>query len=265
MHLKRVTQFSQNGESRLSLTQTAHTSTARPPRPQPKGLKARFQPIGVTNGSIGTIGADTSDEDVDMTEAPALPSSQKTPAKKSKSKDAETTTGKKKRKLDAAMDATPTRGADTPGSSKQSKKARLEPQPTPKAKSEAPSTAAGKVTPIVPPVVPNIRRESSSQAPPASTPSSSKPPKAKVLPASQPTPTPKRAEPASSAVKKESKIPLPPTFQRASSSLSSQQQEEVKTNGKVKKEKKSKTGNAGPDIEAPKKTTPVPLPNIPTS
>ncbi|OIW26579.1 hypothetical protein CONLIGDRAFT_683543 [Coniochaeta ligniaria NRRL 30616] len=260
MHLKRVTQFSQDGESTLSLTQTSHTSTARPPRPQPKGLKARFQPIGVTNGSPGKIGADASDEDVDMTEAPALPSSQKTPAKKSKG-----TTTDKKRKLDAVTEATPMRGADTPESSKKSKKARVEPKPTPRAKSEAPSTAAAKVTPIVPPVVPSIRRESSSQAPPASTPSSSNTTKAKAVPASQPTPISKPAEPTSSAVKKESKVPLPSPSKRASSSLPSQPKEVAKTNGKVKKEKKTKViVKAEPGTEAPKKTTPVPVPSIPT-
>lgn len=247
MHLKRVTQFSQNGESTLSLTQTAHNSTARPPRPQPKGLKARFQPIGVANGTSGSIGADASDEDVDMAEAPALPSSQKTPAKKPK----DTATDKKKRKLDAASDATATPGTDT----KKSKKARVEPQPTP-----------GRVTPIAPPVVPSVARASSSQAPRASTPSSSKASKTKGLSASQPTPVSKSAEPTSSAIKKESAVPLPPSFQRASSSSASQSQTktEPKINGKVKKEKKSKVIKTEPGTEAPKKTTPVPLPNVPS-
>ncbi|KAJ9143225.1 hypothetical protein NKR19_g6946 [Coniochaeta hoffmannii] len=258
MHLKRVTQFSQNGESTLSLTQTAHNPTPRAPRPQPKGLKARFQPIGVTNGAPGSIGADVSDEDVDMTEAPALPSSQKTPAKKSK----ETAADQKKRKLDAAADAAATPGAD----SKKAKKVRVEPQPTPTAKSGAPSTATAKVTPIAPPVVPTIPRASSSQGPPTSTPSSSKASKAKAISASQPTPVSKAAEPTSSAVKKESAIPLPPSFRRASSSSASQShaKDEPKTNGKVKKEKKSKIIKTESGTEAPKKTTPVPLPNIPS-
>lgn len=199
-----------------------------------------------------------------MTEAPALPSSQKTPAKKSKAKDSGGPADKK-RKLDSVAGVIPTSGADTPESIKKSKKARVDPKPTPKGKSEAPNTTAGKVTPIVPPVVPGMRRESSSQALPASTPSSSKTSKAKALSASQPTPTSKTAELTSSAIKKESKVPLPPTFPRASSSTSSQPKEEAKTNGKVKKEKKSKASNTEPEAEAPKKTTPVPLPNIPSS
>ena len=222
-------------------------------------MKARFQPIGVTNGAPGSIGADeASDEDVDMTEAPALPSLQKTPAKKAK----ETAADKKKRKLDAAADVAATPRAD----SKKAKKARVEPQPTPTAKSGAPSTATGKVTPIAPPVVPSIPRISSSQGPPASTPSSSKASKAKAISASQPTPVSKPAEPSSSAIKKESAIPLPPSFRRASSSSASQSQakDEPKANGKVKKEKKSKIVKTEPGTEAPKKTTPVPLPNIPS-
>lgn len=198
-----------------------------------------------------------------MTEAPALPSSQKTPAKKSKVKDSGGPADKK-RKLDSVVGVIPTSGADTPESIKKSKKARVDPKPTPKGKSEAPNTTAGKVTPIVPPVVPGMRRESSSQALPASTPSSSKT-KPKALSASQPTPTSKTAELTSSAIKKESKVPLPPTFPRASSSVSSQPKEEAKTNGKVKKEKKSKAIKTEPEAEAPKKTTPVPLPNIPSS
>ncbi|KAB5542686.1 DNA-directed RNA polymerase I subunit RPA34.5-domain-containing protein [Coniochaeta sp. 2T2.1] len=237
MHLKRVTQFSQDGESILSLTQTA-AAPSRSYRPQPKGLKARFQPIGIPSSATAKIGSDASDEDVDMAEAPALPSSQKTPAKKSKSKDADTTDKKKKRKLDVATDEP---AADTPEPSKKSKKARVEAQPTPKTKPEISSSQPGKVTPILPPAVPSIRLPSSSQAAPASTPSSSK------------------------AVKKESAIPLPSNFRRSSSSFSSQAVEEPKTNGKAKKEKKSKTIKPEPASEAPKKTTPVPVPNFPSS
>jgi hypothetical protein len=47
--------------------------------------------------------------------------------------------------------------------------------------------------------------------------------------------------------------------------VSSQPKEEAKTNGKAKKEKKSKVVETEHGSEAPKKTTPVPLPNIPTS
>lgn len=215
---------------------------------------------------MGKMGMDASDEDVDMTEAPALPTSQKTPSKKSKGKDAETTTDKKKkRKLDAVSDATPTRAADTPAS-KKSKKVRVEQEPILKAKSEAPA-AGVKMTPIAPPVIPDFRHMSSSQAPPASTPSSSRASKAKA----QPTPTSKPVEPSSSAVKKESHIPLPPSFTRASSSFSSQPKEDhqdepvPKANGKVKKERKSKAIKIEHSTEAPKKTTPVPLPNVPVS
>jgi hypothetical protein len=176
-----------------------------------------------------------SEEDVDMTEAPALPPSQKTPAKTAK----ETAAEKKKRKLEAASDVTATPGAD----GKKSKKARVESQPTPKAKSSTPSIAAGKVTPIAPPVIPGMLPMSSQAAPTASTPSA-KASKSKKVSASQPTPVPKPAEPSSSA-------PL------------NQATDEPKTNAKVKKEKKGKALKTEPGTEAPKKTTPVPLPHVP--
>jgi hypothetical protein len=57
----------------------------RPARPQPKGLKMRFRPLGFGNGEVGTIGSESeSNSDEEMEDAPApIPSE---PERKSKSK-----------------------------------------------------------------------------------------------------------------------------------------------------------------------------------
>jgi hypothetical protein len=197
MHLKRVTQFSQGGESLLSLSQTTHTVPPRQPRPQPPNLKARFQPFGAPSAS-------GDDEDVDMADAPP-PSSQKTPAKAKDDK-------KNKRKLEAE-----TPKAD---SGKKSKKAKVE--------KETPSSASKPVkqTPIVPPRVPSF-----------------------------------------SAGKKETPIPLPPTFRRMSTSESAKSPEPAVKPAEEKKSKAKTTKNASKpkaddSASRAKKTTPVPLPPI---
>ncbi|KEY67912.1 hypothetical protein S7711_02123 [Stachybotrys chartarum IBT 7711] len=85
---------------------TAVSTDKRAPRPQPKGLKARFQPIGV-NSSMGKIGQDASSDaeaDIEMMDAPAPSTTAvQTPAKKDKSKKpketpAKTPAGKSKNK-----------------------------------------------------------------------------------------------------------------------------------------------------------------------
>ncbi|KAK1585142.1 DNA-directed RNA polymerase I subunit [Colletotrichum navitas] len=75
LHVKRVTQLVGSEPCAPTLNQPNAA------RPQPPGLKARFHPIGVSDGTpLGSIGFDASsdsDEDVDMAPAPALPSSSK--------------------------------------------------------------------------------------------------------------------------------------------------------------------------------------------
>lgn len=95
-----------------SSTGTADPTYQRPVRPQPKGLKARYKPIGVSK-ALGTIGDDLDGDEADteMADAPALP---ELPV-------AETTKEKKKRKSKAATEAEPV--SETPKKSKKKDKA----------------------------------------------------------------------------------------------------------------------------------------------
>jgi hypothetical protein len=133
----------------------AVASAPKIPRLQPKGLKARYQPLGVSAAPMGKIGFDASSDsegDVEMDEAPlALPSSE-TPK-----------TANRKRKHGAVGNGTPSQDEPGSASKKKSKKARLgasEPMP-------AASSAIKKQTPIAPPSVPAMNGKT---APPASSP-----------------------------------------------------------------------------------------------
>ncbi|PTB77496.1 hypothetical protein M440DRAFT_1390803 [Trichoderma longibrachiatum ATCC 18648] len=101
MHIKRIANLGGAAASTLG------PEPRRAARPQPKGLKARYQPFGV-NTPMGNIGADASgDEDVEMDEAPAVATPK--PAKKdkkSKKDDAKESENKDKKK-DADVAATP--------------------------------------------------------------------------------------------------------------------------------------------------------------
>ena len=137
MHITRVTRFGQEGESNLAPTATSSTTLTKAPRPQPKGLKARYQPFGVTNGATGNVGVDASDdEDVEMAQAPPMPSIS---AAKSKS---DTPKAAKKRKHGDVEKATPSKEEVVATPVKKSKKARV----------DSSSTQAVKVTPVLPPV-----------------------------------------------------------------------------------------------------------------
>lgn len=215
MHLKRVTQFSEGGESLLSLTQTTHTpSTARPARQQPPNLKARFQPFGV-NGSNGEMAPPPSsrNEDVDMEDAPP-PSSQKTPAKEAEKKN--------KRKHEA----------ETPKaeSTKKSKKAKIEKEP--------PSSAIKpiKQTPIAPPSIPSRGI--------SATPASTKASKAKAAPSATPKPSTETSS-GSMTGRKETPVPLP-SFRQASTSESLKSPEPVE-----EKKPKAKASKKAPNKTTP--------------
>ena len=136
LHITRVMRFGEDGDSELA---SAATSVARP---QPKGLKARYQPFGV-NGTKGSLGVDASgdDEDVEMTQAPPLLSGS-----------ADTPKVAKKRKHGDVEKATPNKEAAVSTPAKKSKKARVDSSNTP-AVEPLPSKAV-KQTPIVPPVPP---------------------------------------------------------------------------------------------------------------
>ncbi|KAL6870534.1 DNA-directed RNA polymerase I subunit [Trichoderma novae-zelandiae] len=102
MHIKRIANLGGAAAT------TVGPAPRRAARPQPKGLKARYQPFGV-NTPMGTMGADASgDEDVEMEEAPAAVATPK-PAKKDKKskKDDAKQSQSKDKKTDADVAATP--------------------------------------------------------------------------------------------------------------------------------------------------------------
>lgn len=191
LHITRVMRFGEDGDSELA---SAATSVARP---QPKGLKARYQPFGVANGTTGNLGVDASgdNEDVEMTQAPPLPSG---------SADAKSDTPKaaKKRKHGDVEKATPNKEAATSTPAKKSKKARVD-SSNAQAVEPLPSKAV-KQTPIVPPVPPTSAKTAASLEPSQS--SSTK--------------KSKKKGPASSETKKPSKVTpvLPPVVPSMKSS-----------------------------------------------
>jgi hypothetical protein len=175
-----VTRFGEEDETGPALATASATAVTKAPRPQPKNLKARYQPFGVANGSAGPIGVDASDDDdVEMTQAPPLNAKSSTPKKAAK---------KRKHGDVEKGSANPQDTASTPV--KKPKKARVEssnieqvdpspakaakittPEPSPvkkskgkdkskkKASTEEPSEfkKPPKVTPILPPAVPGVK------------------------------------------------------------------------------------------------------------
>ncbi|KAK3305787.1 DNA-directed RNA polymerase I subunit RPA34.5-domain-containing protein [Chaetomium strumarium] len=168
-HITRVTRF--NGDEKTQPTPAA-TAAPRPvvanaPRPQPKGLKARYQPFGVSNGGNGEVGlgqSSDSEEDVEMTQAPALLTNAVSDAKADTPKQAA-----KKRKLGDVEKGTPSQGDASITPAKKSKKARVD--DSIKKGTEAVSTKAIRQTPIAPPPVPSVVAKAA--ASPAPAPSSS--------------------------------------------------------------------------------------------
>jgi len=141
--------FGEDGDSELA---SAATSVARP---QPKGLKARYQPFGVANGTTGNLGVDASgdDEDVEMTQAPPLLSG-------SAGAKSDTPKAAKKRKHGDVEKATPNKEAAVSTPAKKSKKARVD---SSSAQAVEPlASKAVKQTPIVPPVPPTSAKAAAS-------------------------------------------------------------------------------------------------------
>ncbi|RBQ98581.1 hypothetical protein VDGD_00812 [Verticillium dahliae] len=93
MRIKRIIQVPSPANAEVATLPLASSKGARP---QPKGLKARYHPIGVpADEDMGRIGSESGveAEDVEMTQAPEAPSSSQKSSKK-----ASTTTKKAKRK-----------------------------------------------------------------------------------------------------------------------------------------------------------------------
>jgi hypothetical protein len=245
MHLKRITQFSNDNESSTTFTQS-HSITGKPARPQPANLKARFHPIGVSNGSMGKIGVDASsdsDKDVEMAQAPPLGLSPKVAGKQ------------KEKKRKHAADDEPA-SSQTTGAGRSGKKARVETHATPS------TSKAAKATPVP---------ATNGGGPKATqTPAKKKAAVDSVASSSK--------QPANSA-RKESVVPLPANFRRMSQqtpdaeSRASPVKEEK---GVVKKEPKGKKGK-GKDVAnrvikreksatpttVPSKVTPIAPPGLP--
>lgn len=190
MHITRVTRLSEEGTNE-SLPATTSVPSPAPvtkgPRPQPKGLKARYQPFGVTEASSSALGMDASDdEDVKMAQAPTLTAKSDTPkaAKKRKHGDVDKAANKeeptstpaskpKKARVDnsgvkaskdtpttAITSATPasTKTAEQTSPSKKSK-GKDKGKKNDSASSEAPTgkpKKPTKLTPILPPAIPGV-------------------------------------------------------------------------------------------------------------
>jgi len=167
VHIKKVMRFSE-GDG------TAAALAPKVPRAQPEGLKTRYQALGAPVGQIEVDAS--SDEDVEMSQAPLLLPSSETPK----------AGGNKKRK----HGGTPNQEGTGSASAKKSKKARVDATsgsaPVPKAAS--PSRKSKKQTPIAPPSIPAMNGKISL---PASSPVLStrkaQSPSLDKLPSTQPT------------------------------------------------------------------------------
>ncbi|KAK4143039.1 DNA-directed RNA polymerase I, subunit RPA34.5, partial [Dichotomopilus funicola] len=183
MHITRVTRFDQEAKSDAVSAVAAVSSPAitGAPRPQPKGLKARYRPFGATKGNDES----TEEEDVQMGDAPVLSSKTDTPkvvaAKKRKHGDVEKATPKKEEststpkkskkarvngsslaredKLEAPVTVAHTLSASSETrSAKKSKskdKSQTTDSPAPVQKPKGPQKAP-KITPVPPPVIPGV-------------------------------------------------------------------------------------------------------------
>ncbi|KAH6847324.1 DNA-directed RNA polymerase I subunit RPA34.5-domain-containing protein [Chaetomium sp. MPI-CAGE-AT-0009] len=159
LHITRVTRFGEEGESEPALAAASAAVVTKAPRPQPKNLKTRYQPFGVTKGSAGTIGMDASDsdDDVEMAQAPPLNAKSDTPKKAAK---------KRKHGDVEKGNANPQETASTPV--KKSKKARVESSST-KLVDPSPAKVA-KETSIAPPVIPSSAAKVAAPEPAGSSP-----------------------------------------------------------------------------------------------
>lgn len=209
MHIKRIANLGGAAASSVG------PAPRRPPRQQPKGLKARYQPFGV-NTPMGNIGADVSeDEDIDMAEAPETVATPKSAKKEKKSKkkevDVATTSnaadvkpsktdrkGKRKHTIseEDALAAEKQLKEENQSAETKTKKQKMARASSPDLGAELPSTAK-KQTPIAPPAIPSSAYSFSSSAPAIATPS-------KVVAA-----TPSTARKSTKKTKPETPLPTP--------------------------------------------------------
>lgn len=251
----------------LSGLDAAPTLSARPPRPQPKGMRPRFRPLGVPPtepmGDIGPSEDEQEEEDVDMTQAsPAAAKKKSKSDKKSKKRqDAEpaaepaSTTKKSSKRKHQADDQDLASSQQAPEESSQKKK---------KAKKlkqdDVGETPVHKATPILPPTVPvSSQKRCVSEA---------------NVDAATPAPKSSKKNVSWSGVAdraaKESPVPIPYAGQRAAVPVPSipSSGAVVQTPKASKKDKKKRSSDVMPSsqasIPAPRET-PVPAPTIKTS
>ncbi|KAL2166067.1 hypothetical protein VTG60DRAFT_3323 [Thermothelomyces hinnuleus] len=148
LHITRVTRLGEEGADE-SVPVTTSVSSPAPvsqgPRPQPKGLKARYQPFGVTKASSSALGMDASDnEDVEMAQAPPLTAKSDTPK-----------AAKKRKHGDVDKGANKEESTSTPAN--KPKKARVDNS----------GTKAAKDTPVVPPSVASASTKTTEQTSPS--------------------------------------------------------------------------------------------------
>lgn len=173
LHITRVTRFAEEREAEVAAAATSPATITNPPRAQPKGLKPRYQPFGVTNGGTGNVEQDTSDndEDVEMAQAPPLAKSDtpKKAAKKRKHGDVEKGTPNKeetastsvKKSKKARVDSTKAADPEPAEVAQQPEPAQSSPVKKSKGKDKSrkkeSASAPAKVTPILPPAVPSMK------------------------------------------------------------------------------------------------------------
>ena len=218
-----MTRFGENNTTSVAVTQSQ--TAIVPPRPQPKGLKARYLPMGVA-------ATHSDNEDTPMTEASASTAKSTTATPKAK--------GEKKRKHATTGDGSSQQ--EKADSSKKVKKARV----------AEPTHSASKITPILPPAIPDF---SSSMTAPAATPS--KVPVPPMVPAS--TSKASRAGVQSASFRKETPVPAPSSPDMTAATPAA----DKKKSSKSKKAKSSEAKESSASVKGPRKETPILPPPTP--
>lgn len=238
MQIRRITQI-----GATTATPVSAGSSTQVARPQPKGLKARFQPIGV-NSDMGSLGPESDDEDdVEMVDAPTGPTPKASQKKDRRRKDAaqakESASKSKKNKRrhsvsedeDAAA-AEQLMEESVSAVTKSKKQKTAASRGSPDLGSE-PALPAFKQTFVVPPAIPN----SSATADVASTPAK----KTKTSRSTTKPATPLASSQVSGGGKKETPVPVPTVPSLGKSAASTDTPAEKKT--KKRKGKAAATGS----------------------
>lgn len=270
MQVKKITQLGEASASASSIG----PAPKKAPRLQPEGLKARYQPFGVSS-PMGQIGVDLSfrvEDDTEMADAPALTTpfssgqdkaEKKDKKKKHKEKDSETPRKGKRKHASSEEDAIAAAEQlmeENLSAETKSKKQKTRRSISPDLGSDAPSstTASKKKTLVVPPAIP------------ASTPVS----KSKSSKAKSETPGPKPRETAvpvpsfpGSSQPKVSPVPIPHIGITSTPSASKEEKKSKKKKAKSSEITTATQQSPPPSAQPAGKTskgkvTPVPMPKL---